>query len=303
MTTQPPSTTVAPADEPVARPHWAALSLVCFAYLAATVGEQVLSPVFPTAADDLGLSESAGGIAFGTLAASIALANLAGGALLRRHGVARMLTFAAIASTLGSTLAALAPGFALLVAAQVFLGIGAGFFFPAGLQAVALVAGPSRKGFAMGIYGVAFSGGLTLAALLGTLGASQGWRSAFWVSAALSAAAVIVSPTLRVHATVSGPSRRVPLRVILGLPTAVGSVGAICQYGAIPFLTTFAVAEWGLSEAGAAGVLAAGRVISIVAKLVSGAGADRVGPRASARSTGLVLVVTGLAWVLLPGGW
>src|SRR5690606_29219192 len=149
------------------------------------------------------------------------------------------------ASTLGSVIAALAPGFAVLVLAQVLLGIGAGFFFPAGLQAVALFAGPARKGFAMGIYGVAFSGGLTVAALLGTLGASQGWRAAFWVSAALSAAAVVVSFTLRVHATVSAPAPRVSLRVILGLPTAVGSVGAVCQYGAIPFLTTFAVAEWG----------------------------------------------------------
>lgn len=303
MTTQPPRTTAADADEPLARPHWAPLTLVCFAYLAATVGEQVLSPVFPTTADDLDLSESAGGIAFGTLAASIAVANLVGGALLRRLGVARVLTLAALASTIGSVLAALAPGFGLLVVAQVFLGVGAGFFFPAGLQAVALFAGPTRKGFAMGIYGVAFSGGLTLAALLGTLGASQGWRSAFWASAALSGAAVVVSLTLRVHATVSGPSQRVPLRVILGLPTLVGSIGAVCQYGAIPFLTTFAVAEWDMSKAGAAAVLAVGRVISIVAKLVSGAGADRVGPRASARSTGMVLVVTGLAWVLLPGGW
>ena len=40
---------------------------VCVAYLVATTGEQLLSPLFPTAADDLGLSVARGGLAFGTL--------------------------------------------------------------------------------------------------------------------------------------------------------------------------------------------------------------------------------------------
>jgi predicted MFS family arabinose efflux permease len=283
------------------RSLWLPFGLVCVAYLAVTVGEQVLSPVFPTASDDLGLSESSGGVAFGVLAGAIAVGNLIGGGLLHRVGAGRLITIAAVASTIGSVVAACAPGFQVLVVAQVFLGLGAGFFFPAGLQAVAAFAGPARKGFAMGIYGVAFSGGLTLAALLGALGASRGWRMSFWFAAALSAAAAVTSAALRVPRSERNVSR-VRFRTVLGLPTAVGSVGAICQYGAIPFLTTFAVAEWDLSAASAAAVLAVGRVISIVAKLVSGASADRVGPRASARSTGLVLAATGVAWLFLPGG-
>jgi MFS family permease len=282
--------------------RWAPFALVCLAYLAATVGEQVLSPVFPTAADDLGLGPSAGGIAFGTLALSIAAANLVGGALLHRVGAGRLIVVSAVATAIGSVVAALAPGFGVLVAAQVLLGVGAGFFFPAGMQAVAAFAGPTRKGFAMGIYGVAFSGGLTLAAVLGAVGAETSWRVAFWISAILAAAAALTSLALRVPTPRAADTRRVPWRSVLGLPTAVGSVGAVCQYGAIPFLTTFAVAEWDLSAARAAAVLAAGRVFSIAAKLVSGAGADRVGPRASARSTGLVLVGTGLAWLFLPAG-
>jgi predicted MFS family arabinose efflux permease len=149
---------------------------------------------------------------------------------------------------------------------------------------------------------VAFSVGLTLAALLGVLGARQGWRIAFWVSAALAAAAIVASGWLRTAAaTANEPG--IPWRLVLGLPTAVGAVGAVCQYGAIPFLTTFAVSEWGLSAGGAALLLAVGRVVSIAAKLVTGASSDRVGPYTSARRTGVVLTVTGLAWVLLPGSW
>ncbi|MEJ7720578.1 MAG: hypothetical protein WKF58_09075 [Ilumatobacteraceae bacterium] len=44
-------------------------------------------------------------------------------------------------------------------------------------------------------------------------------------------------------------------------------------------------------------------MISILAKVVGGASSDRVGPVVSARRTGALLTVTGLAWVLLPAGW
>ncbi len=108
--------------------------------------------------------------------ASIAIVNLIGGALVRRLGAGRVIRIAAALTVAGSVVAALAPGFGVLIAAQLLLGAGAGVFFPAGLQAVAAFAGPNRKGFAMGIYGVAFCGGLTAAALLGTLGATAGWR-------------------------------------------------------------------------------------------------------------------------------
>lgn len=291
--------------EPVGRAPataWGAFTLVCGAYLAVTVGEQMLSPVFPAAADELSLSEAQGGIAFGTLAGSIAVFNLVGGALVRRRSVVAALRVAAVLTTAGSIVAAVAPGFVVLVGAQVLLGAGAGCFFPAGLQAVAAIAG-RRKGFAMGLFGVAFSVGLTIAALIGALGAQVGWRAAFWCAAALAVVSGLSTAALHLPA---GPERRrgrVPLRSVMGLPTTVGAVGAICQYGAVPFLTTFAVTEWGLTAAGAAALLAAGRLLSIVAKLVSGASADRVGVHSGIRSTAVVIAVTGLGWVLLPASW
>ena len=79
---------------------------------------------------------------------------------------------------------------------------------------------------------------------------------------------------------------RFPAKAVVGLPTVIGAVGAVCQYGAIPFLTTFAVAEWHLRAGQAAALLAVGRVLSILAKVLSGASSDRRGPIASARTTG-----------------
>lgn len=285
-------------------PRWGAFALVCLAYLAATVGEALLSPLFPSSSDDLGTDLALEGLAFAVLTATIALANVLGGFALRRAGSGRLIAAAMAATALGGVVAATAQGFGQLLVSQVLLGLGAGLFFPSGLQAVGLLAGPSRKGFAMGVYGVAFSGGLTVAALLGALGAEQGWRVAFWICALLGAAAfVVVLMGLRTPKVPAGTTERVSARDVLGLPTAVGSVGTVCQYGAIPFLPIFAVEHWGLSAGAAALLLAVGRVISIVAKIVSGASADRIGPRASARRTGIVLVATGIGWTVLPGSW
>lgn len=286
-----------------AQPHWFPFAIVCLAYLASTVGEQVLSPVFPAASDDLGLSVGQGGIAFGVLTAAIAVSNLIGGLALRRWSATALVRISAAVTVVGAVTAATAGGFAHLVAAQIVLGVAAGLFFPAGLQAVAITTG-TRRGFAMGIYGVAFSAGLAIAALLGVLGASRGWRTAFWVSAGLAVVALVASLLLHVRVARDPlPASGIPWRRVAGLPTVVGSIGAICQYGAIPFLTTYAVVQWDLSKAGAAAVLTAGRLVSILAKLVSGARADRIGARASVRGTAIVLVVTGFGFLALPGGW
>ena len=288
----------------VERPRWGAFALVCLAYLGVTVGEQALAPVMPEVAAEFGVTEGQSGLAFGLLALSIAAANLVGGAVVGRFGSRALMLAGLAATTAGSVVAALADGFPLVVLAQVLLGTGAGLYFPAGLQAVPFVAGSGRRGFAMGIYGVAFSSGLTIAAILGTVGAANGWRIAFWCAAGLAAAAFVVTWPVRLGPPTGAPvSMRFPAQAVVGLPTVIGAVGAVCQYGAIPFLTTFAVVEWNLRAGQAAALLAVGRLLSIVAKVMSGASSDRRGPIASARATGLVVGATGLAWVLLPGGW
>ena len=286
---------------PEVRPRWGSFALVCIAYLVATTGEQLLSPLYPTASMELGLDVGHAGLVFGLLTVSIAAFNLVGGLLLRRASPGVLVRGAAFVGVVGSATTATAHSFLHLVVGQAVLGASAGLFFPAGLQAVALLAGPAKKGFAMGIYGVAFSGGLTLAAVLGAVGSSYDWRISFWVAAALGAVAVIGGAGEARAKPVRGGHPPFSIRAVIALPTAVGTVLAACQYGAIPFLTTFAVVEWGLSATRAATVLVVGRIISIVAKVVGGTSADRIGAKASARRTGSVLTATGLAWVLLPG--
>lgn len=290
-----PATTVAP--------RWGAFALLCLAYFVTTTGEQMLSPLFPTTAEDLGMSVAQGGIAFAVLTGMIAVTNLVGGAALRRHAPVTLVRTAASIGLAGSVVNALTTGYAMLLVGQALLGAAAGLFFPAGLQGVGLAAGPAKRGFAMGIYGVAFSLGLTMAAALGALGAGVGWRVSFWIAGGLFLAALLTSGWADLGGRpTGGGDDPVPWRDVLSLPTYVGIVLAVLQYGAIPFLTAFAVATWGISAASAATVLVAGRLLSIVAKVVGGASADRIGARRSAQRTALALSATGLLWVFLPAG-
>lgn len=287
---------------PAVAPRWGAFVLLCLAYFVTTTGEQMLSPLFPTAAADLGMSVAQGGIAFAVLTGMIAITNLVGGAALRHFAPVRLIRAAAAIGLAGSVVNALTTGYAMLLVGQMLLGAAAGLFFPAGLRGVGLAAGPAKRGFAMGIYGVAFSLGLTMAAVLGAVGAGVGWRVAFWVAGGLYLATILMSGWADLGAAPAGSDGPVPWRDVLSLPTYVGIVLAVLQYGAIPFLAAFAVARWGISAAGAATVLIVGRLLSIVAKIVGGASADRVGARKSAQRTAVALTATGLLWVLLPGG-
>lgn len=297
------SNSTLPESSRLDRPNWVLLSIICSSYVAATIGEQVLGPIFPDALSEFGLSEVDGGIAFGLLAASIALLNLIGGLTLAKIGARKTIAIAALLSMLGAIIAATSHSFEQLAMSQILLGAGAGLFFPAGLQMAGVAGGTSRRGFVMGIYGVAYSLGLTASAALGALGAQIGWRSAFGVSAGLSLLAFMSTLFTRLpQIAKSTKNGREALRLSLSKPTLVGGIGTISQYGSISFMTIFAVQEWGLSTAKAAALLGVGRLISIVAKLVSGSSSDRIGPFASARWTGIALFITGIIWVVLPGG-
>jgi DHA1 family purine base/nucleoside efflux pump-like MFS transporter len=291
----------APPDGRATSPRPLAFVLVCVAYLATTTGESLLAPIYPTAAADLGLDLAGAGVAFAVLAFSIAAANLVAGALLRWYRANHVIAAALGASAIGGVLAATADASWQFLVAQVALGAGAGLLYPPAIMSVGTFAGSQRRGFAMAVFGVFFSGGLTLAAGLAALGSRFDWRVSFAIGAALAVVAALgvwpIADAPRSDATgrlFSG------LREVLGVPTVVGVVGGVSQYATVSFFPVFAVTVWGLSDARAAACLAIGRVLSIPAKLVSGVLADRAGAVQAARLSGLALGALGAVWALAP---
>ncbi len=290
------------AGRGIASGHRVSFLAVNLGYLAATCAESLLAPVFPVASGDLGLDLRDAGFAFALLAGAIAVGNVVGGALLNRAGPKPSALAGLLLAAAGAALAAGSDGSASFLSAQALLGLGAGSFFAPGLFAAGALAG-DRRGLAMGFFGVAFSAGLALAAILAVVGGVRGWRLAFWAASgiALVAAASLAPAALPGRAPRSPRGSWAQLRRSMGLPLLVGATAAGSQYGTNAFLPAFAVSAWGLSPAAAAGILAVARALSVVAKIVAGHDADRRGALATAGHVGLLLALLGAWWTLAPG--
>jgi DHA1 family purine ribonucleoside efflux pump-like MFS transporter len=296
----------APAAGPEpSKVRWGAFGSVSAAYLAVTVGESILAPLYPAVADDLRLDLGDAGAALGLLTGSIAVANVAGGFLLARRGPKVGVVVALVLAAAGALLATVSRGVAPFLAALVLLGLAAGTFFAPGVHAIGTLGGEHRQGTVMGLFGVAFSAGLTLAALFGWAGAALGWRTAFMAAGVLAVVATMAValsdlPERRVEPETGARWR---LREAIGPATAVGSAAAATQYGTVVFLPVFAVTAWGLEPGTAALLLAAGRALSVPAKTIGGCVSDRIGPLAAAGRVGAVLTVAGLGWLAVPNAW
>lgn len=286
----------------ISRSGRVAFVVVTAGYLAVTVAESILAPLFPAVTGELGLDLGMAGLAFGLLTGSIAVGNLIGGWLLSRAGVKPALEISLLMATAGSALAALAADGSSFVVAQTLIGAGTGVFFAPGIDVIGRAAKPYRRGLAMGMFGVAFSAGLAIAALLAALGARTGWRMAFWVAALACAAGALVVAFAPLPGRASRASGEMPhLGRALAVPVTVGAIGTISQYGTVGFMAIFAVTAWDMSPAAAALVIAAGRVLSVPGKLIVGMGADRWGSLPTLTVLAVCLGVTGALWTVVPG--
>lgn len=287
-----------------ARPRWGAFLVVTTAYMGVTLTESVLAPIYPVISDDLGFDVGFAGIAFGVLTAALGVGNLVGGYLLWRHGPRRPVLLALIITTVGSLGMSFVGNAWLLAVSQALMGIGSGMFFPAGISLASTYAGTTRKGLAMGLFGVAFSGGLTVAALVAAaFGNVDQWQYAFWVSAAATGIALVLNTPLAMPGWVE-PQRATRLRDSIGslwIPIFVATVATVLQYGTVAFFALYAVQEWDVSAPAAAAIIAAGRAVSVAAKIGAGWSADRWGTTRTVWVLGLVLVSTGLVWTLARG--
>jgi DHA1 family purine ribonucleoside efflux pump-like MFS transporter len=269
-------------------------------YLAATTAEWVLAPLFPLLAVELGLGSGDAGVMFAVLSGSVAAGGLAGGFAIGRLGPRAGVALALVVVAAGALLSAASRGQGSLIVGQAVLGFGSGAFFAPGLRSAAQLAGP-RRGLSIGIFGVAFSGGVALAGMLAALGALWGWRATFVAAAALAtlvaAACAIAHLPRALPVPAGGASFRLGAAVA---PVAVGGAAAAMQYGAISFLPLFAVYAWDVSPGTAALVITVSRLLSVPAKLVSGNAADREGSVRLARRLGVGLAVLGLGWTVAP---
>ena len=138
-------------------------------------------------------------IAFGL---AKALTNLAAGALADRIGRKRLLVLGWLLALPVPLLIGLAPNWGLVVVANLFLGANQGLAWSMTVNMKIDLAGPARRGLALGLNESAGYLGVALTALVtGALAASIAPRTAIWVGAAAIAAIGLVASGLFVRDT------------------------------------------------------------------------------------------------------
>lgn len=241
-------------------------------------------PVARSIAEELDVGLAATGWLITALLIAHAASQLPAARPIERFGAFAVVRVAFIALAVANVLAALAPGFALLLAMRVLTGLCTGPAFVGNLQGFRRLGGPVAAGW----FGGAATLGLAAALLAGGVieDAGADWRLQLWAAVPLCLAALAVMPRTRDDA---GPSRTAGIRAVLGN----AAIWRIALLHTATFGSSLVVGAWivvYLADAGASGS---------VAGLL---GFGMLGVAALARPWSGTLLARGVPWVRVGAG-
>ena len=272
---------------------------------------------------DFGLNSAATILAFVVaFGAAKALTNLAAGGLAERVGRKRLLVAGWLVALPVPVLIGLAPSWWFIVAANLLLGVNQGLAWSMTVVMKIDLAGPRRRGFALGLNEAAGYLGVAVTAFVtGALAASYAPRTVLWLGAALIAIVGLVVSALFVRDTGAhvaieqgAHGQRAHAHASLGRAFAQASVGdpvlrACSQAGLVNNLND--ALAWGLAPLYLAAHGASVREIAVVAAaypLVWGAGqlatgwlSDRIG-RKPLIASGMLVQAAALGLLVAGGG-
>lgn len=166
-----------------------ALSLAAFCI---GTTEFIVSGILLSVSHDLGVSVPTAGLLVTGYAAGVAIGGPLLGLLLTRLPLKPAILGVMVVFAIGQLLCALAPNYELLLGARLISACGHGVFFGVASVAVTQLVPLERRGAALSL----LVGGITVANILGlpggtAIGNAFGWRTAFFVIAAMAALSVV----------------------------------------------------------------------------------------------------------------
>lgn len=229
------------------------------------IDRSTLAVLAPSVTKALGISEEA----YGWLTASFSIAYLIATPLagwwIDRAGARRGLLVSVLVWSTVAALHALAPGFGLLLAMRIALGVAEGPSFPGAAQTIQRVLPPSDRARGFGVLFTGSSiGGMLVPPLASFLYAIAGWRLAFVGTAAIGLLwiplwlAVTRRPVVRdkldhaaptTHAEGPRPAFRelvrnpIMIRALIGIFAAAPGLGFMLAWGAKYLARTFDVQQ------------------------------------------------------------
>jgi DHA1 family inner membrane transport protein len=257
----------------------------------------VIGGVLPAVARSLRVSTSSAGL----LVTAFAIAYAIGGPVLA-VGAARFPRRALMVSALAlfaaaNILAAVAPGYAMMLIARVFAALGAAAFVPAASAVASSLAPAEYRGRALGTV----VAGMTVAQVIGVpfgafVGASLGWRYTFIFVAALGAAAALAVRLWLPHVQSPAPARLGQRLAVAARP----STWPLLLQTTLAMAAGFSVLTYiypVLSRAG--GYRGAMVSVALLVFGVASVGGSTLGGRLTDRFGALPVVVAGLAALTL----
>ena len=169
------------------RPAVAAFAGVFSATFLGFLAIGAVLPVLPRyVKGPVGAGDVAVGVVIGAFAATAFVGRPIGGRLADRHGRRIVVLAGLLICAVAGALLFLPFGVPGLVLARLVIGLGDGWVFTAGLTWIVDLAPAHRRGQAIGVFGLAIWGGLTVGAIIGEGVFALGGFEAVWAFAALS---------------------------------------------------------------------------------------------------------------------
>jgi EmrB/QacA subfamily drug resistance transporter len=161
------------------------------------LNQMVMSPALPTVMREFGITAGVGQWLTSVFLLVNGLMVPVAAFLIGRFTTRQLFITALLAFTAGSTVAAFANSFAMLLVARIMQAAGAGIMMPFAVVVIMLIFPKERRGFAMGLYGIVIgfapAFGPTLA---GWIVDEWGWRYIFALIAPLTAVVIIIAAFL-----------------------------------------------------------------------------------------------------------
>ena len=262
------------------------------------VTEFVIMGLLLEVSADLGVSIAAAGLLISGYALGVVVGAPVMTVMTGRWSRKHVLIGLMVIFTLGNAACALAPTYALLMAARVLTAFAHGTFFGVGSVVATSLVPPHRKASAIAVM---FTG-LTIATILGVpfgtwLGQALGWRATFWsvTLIGLLAMAVIAAFVPKDAVAPEGGDWRSDIRALLRGPVLLGLLTTVLGFGGMfavfSYIAPLLTQVTGFSEAAVSPILLVFGGGLIVGNLIGGRLADwRLAPAMLA--TLLALAVT-----------
>ncbi len=299
---------------------WPLAAMTTLAMAISYIDRQTLAVLSPTITRALGFDD----VAYGWLGTGFSLAYLLAGPLagvwIDRVGARRGLLWSVVVWSVVAALHALAPGFGVLFALRLALGVAEAPTFPAGVQAMQRgLDGPARtRGMSLLFVGMSLGGMLAPGIAVG-IAARFGWRAAFLGTAAIAAlwapawSAVSSRPGAREALDATGApaapaAASIAQRLAVAGHPAVkrGLLGLVAIVPASAFAMAwearYYVRQFGLTQAGLAPYLVASAVAYDLGALVFADLAARRAPPQMLFAAGAACAAVGLAGLAFAPG-